>query len=304
VPKAYYNEIDPFAAAWLKELISQNLIAPGEVDTRSIVDVQPRDLAGFTQCHFFAGIGVWSYALREAGFSDKDELWSGSCPCQPFSDAGLGKGFKDERHLWPAWFRLVRKCKPKRIFGEQVASSSALKWFDAVSLDLETVGYAVGATSFPACGVGAPHIRQRLWFVADTGRPRLQRPWAERRSRERGAQGQTLGGCAPGALADAGEDTSGRDGETVYRAESQDGGEREFVRRKSIRPSNGRAVSGFWGDAEWVECSDGKSRPIESGVTPVVNGFAPPVGHLRGYGNAINAEAAAAFARAYREIRG
>jgi DNA (cytosine-5)-methyltransferase 1 len=64
---AYYNEHDPFAAAWLRELIADGLIAPGEVDERSIEDVRPDELAGFVQCHFFAGIGVWSLALRQAG---------------------------------------------------------------------------------------------------------------------------------------------------------------------------------------------------------------------------------------------
>jgi hypothetical protein len=57
---AYYNEIDSFAAAWLRELIKAGLIADGEVDERSIADVRPDDLRGFTQCHFFAGIGGWS----------------------------------------------------------------------------------------------------------------------------------------------------------------------------------------------------------------------------------------------------
>lgn len=85
MPKAYYNEIDPFAAEWLCNLIRSGHIAPGEVDTRSIEDVRPKDLDGFTQCHFFAGIGVWSYALRNAGWSDSRPVWTGSCPCQPFS---------------------------------------------------------------------------------------------------------------------------------------------------------------------------------------------------------------------------
>lgn len=85
---AYYNEIDPFAASWLRELIKGGHIAPGEVDTRSIEDVIPTDLAGFSQCHFFAGIGVWSYALRRAGWPDSRPVWTGSCPCQPFSAAG------------------------------------------------------------------------------------------------------------------------------------------------------------------------------------------------------------------------
>ena len=62
---AYYNEFDPFAAAWLRNLIAQGLIAPGDVDERSIKDVSPDDLRGYTQCHFFAGIGGWSYAARQ-----------------------------------------------------------------------------------------------------------------------------------------------------------------------------------------------------------------------------------------------
>src|SRR5688572_30643871 len=62
----YYNEHDPYAAAWLRNLIAAGHIAPGDVDERSILDVQPADLAGYVQCHFFAGIGVWSHALRLA----------------------------------------------------------------------------------------------------------------------------------------------------------------------------------------------------------------------------------------------
>ncbi len=63
---AYYNEFDKKTAAWLRELIKAGLIAQGHVDERPIQEVRPSDLAGFCQCHFFAGIGVWSYALRLA----------------------------------------------------------------------------------------------------------------------------------------------------------------------------------------------------------------------------------------------
>src|SRR5262245_30179855 len=125
---AYYNEIDPFAAAWLRELIKAKLIADGEVDERSITDVQPDDLRGFVQCHFFAGIGGWSYALRFAEWPDEHAVWTGSCPCQPFSDAGYSGGFGDSRHLWPAWFRLIRECRPGVVFGEQVASLDGCAW--------------------------------------------------------------------------------------------------------------------------------------------------------------------------------
>ncbi len=162
---AYYNEFDPKAAAWLRELIKAGHIAPGDVDERSIVDIRPSDLIGYTQCHFFAGIGVWSYALRRAGWPDDRPVWTGSCPCQPFSAAGKGAGFTDERHLWPHFHWLIENCRPPVVFGEQVASKDGLGWLDLVQADLEGSGYASGAVDTCAAGFGAPHIRQRLYWV-------------------------------------------------------------------------------------------------------------------------------------------
>ncbi len=170
---AYYNENNPFAAQWLRNLIEAGHIAPGFVDERSIEDVKPSELVKYRQCHFFAGIGAWSYALRLAGWPDDQECWTGSCPCQPFSAAGKKGGFADERHLWPAWHHIIREQKPSIIFGEQVASKSGLEWFDLVRNDLEGEGYACGAADICAAGAGAPHIRQRLWFVANSDKKRL-----------------------------------------------------------------------------------------------------------------------------------
>lgn len=168
---AYYNEIDEHAADTLENLISMGLIAPGVVDRRSIVDVRPSDLRGFTQCHFFAGIGIWSLALRGAGWPDDRPVWTGSCPCQPFSAAGKGDGFADERHLWPFWFHLIEECRPPEVLGEQVASKDGLGWLDLVFADMEGAGYPIGATDLCAAGVGSPNIRQRLFFGAnDLGR--------------------------------------------------------------------------------------------------------------------------------------
>jgi DNA (cytosine-5)-methyltransferase 1 len=200
--RAYYNEIEPYAAAWLRNLIARGLIAPGDVDERDIRDVRPDDLRGYTQCHFFAGIGVWSYALRLAGWPDDQPVWTGSCPCQPFSAAGKGSGFDDERHLWPDWHHLIRVRRPGVVFGEQVASADGLSWLDLVQADLEGEDYACGPVDLCAAGVGAPHIRQRLWWVADT--------YSEQRDRLR--DGRARGGGEPaisgqlGELADANAD--------------------------------------------------------------------------------------------------
>lgn len=173
---AYYNEFDPKAAEWLRQLIADGLITPGHVDDRSIADVQPSDLAGFRRVHFFAGIGMWDYALNLAGWGD-DEIWTGSCPCQPFSSAGKRNGAADERHLWPEYMRLIRGCRPKFVIGEQVASADVLGsagkrrdgaagpvWFDGIHVDLASAHYACGALDLPAACVGSPNIRQRLWW--------------------------------------------------------------------------------------------------------------------------------------------
>jgi site-specific DNA-cytosine methylase len=162
---AYYNEIDPHAAAWLRNLIDAGHIAPGIVDERSIEDVRPNELTGFTQCHFFAGVGVWSHSLRAAGWSDDRPVWTGSCPCQPFSAAGKGGGFDDERHLWPAFQHLIKECRPAVVFGEQVSAAVKHGWWDLVADDAEAIGYSAAGIIFPSSAVGAPHIRERFYFV-------------------------------------------------------------------------------------------------------------------------------------------
>ncbi|UUV43199.1 DNA methylase [Rhodobacter phage RcCWillis] len=180
---AYYNDFDEDSVAWLRELISRGLIAPGEVDPRSILEVTDSDLKGFTQCHFFAGIGGWSYALRLAGWPDDRPIWTGSPPCQPFSTAGRQEGRNDDRHLAPHFIHLVGAARPGMLFGEQVASAEIFgkvakpsrrnaatppqwAWLDDLSDRLEASRYTVGATDFASAGIGAPHIRQRTFFGA------------------------------------------------------------------------------------------------------------------------------------------
>lgn len=286
----YYNEIDPYAAQWLRNLIEAGHIAHGIVDDRSITDVKPADLAGYTQCHFFAGIGVWSHALRQSGWPDSRPVWTGSCPCQPFSAAGNQKGTADERHLWPVWFNLIRECRPPVIFGEQVEAAVNHGWLDLVQADLEGEDYACGAVGIPAAGVGAPHIRQRLFFMADADSGRYN-GWAATAGQQEGASPRLANGGAFGELAD--DIDAGSQGRLPGGA---------YERRQDQHGHAGcSSAIGFWANCDWLSCRDGKYRPVESGTFPLAHGSTARVGRLRAYGNAIVPQVAQVFIEAYLE---
>jgi len=322
---AIYNEIEPYACEWLDALVNAGHIAPGRVERRSIADLTADDVAGSGQRHFFAGIGGWSAALRLAGVPDDADVWTGSCPCQPFSSAGKRSGTRDPRHLWPAWFALIEQCRPPVIFGEQVASRDGLAWLDAVYADLERCGYAVGAADLCAASVGAPHIRQRLFFVAysdETRRSELGQRWvrgdqdASRRSDTDGRSADGVGhdaksrgwiegnaiGCRSGdrASTNTSRDRPADDSEAQWLANADiaDAKHRNKSRgRRQLQPTS-YAPAGVWSDCEWINCTDGVSRSVEPGTFPLAHGVSGRVGRLRGYGNAIVPQVAAAFIRA------
>jgi DNA (cytosine-5)-methyltransferase 1 len=278
---AYYNEINPDAAAHLRSLIAAGQMAPGIVDERSIEDVRPDELAGYAQCHFFAGIGIWSLALRQAGIPDDYPIWSMSCPCQPFSAAGKGEGFADERHLWPAAYHLVSQCRPERIVGEQVASKDTNPWIDLVQVDLEALGYAFGCVPFPSAGVGAPHIRDRAYWCAgvtlgDTGSTGLER-FSSRHSAASGWEG------AVRPVATAGQsgwlDNTISIGRGAWRDGNHagDDGQQPSAIGGNDRPST---VNGHWSASDWLHCRDGKWRPVEPGTFPLAHGMPRSMGAL------------------------
>ena len=434
-----YNELDSYACAWLRNLVAAEAIAPGEIVEEDIQKLEPDLVRDAMQFHAFAGIGVWSYALRLAGWPDDVPVWTGSCPCQPFSVAGRRKGTKDVRHLWPDWLTLIEQCRPPVVFGEQVASPAGRVWLANVQTDLEALGYTFGAADLCAAGVGAPHIRQRLYFVgiSDSLLPeQFERLWARpgeaeglETYRELAGSGEA-GGMAfaecskrgPGELADERDREDARrdeaaggararreaglvafshsDGSPVFEAarvhdqgaqrddvvgcggsgvlgdaqvgggraherepgqgresQGQAGGpgvsdelgnaddeglpprEREGLRgargweegRAAVQPGSSPGTGGFWTDAEWLLCKDGKARPVEPGTFPLVDGTSPDMGSLRpgevspfrvikdpktgesigqspwrigmlkGYGNAIVAQAAAVFIQTVKE---
>lgn len=331
----YYNEFSKQKAAWLRHLIEEGVIAHGIVDERSITEVQPDDLTGFTQCHFFAGIGLWSLCLRNAGWPDERPVWTGSCPCGPFSKAGLRKGFEDPRHLWPEWLRLISVCRPVVLFGEQ--SDEALAWLDLVSADMESNGYAIGSDIIPAAGFGGAHERHRIGFVADSDNAEWwsdRAPWHDghwpktgrvqsNRNAGNGRQDVVLahpngdGRLKTGR--DAADDTPQDGGWAGNRA--CDGGsligmdDSDHRRCEGLWAYNSPDPEGASGGpyirasgllsgarVDWLLGRDQFWRPIESGTCPLVDAHPSRVGLLRGYGDGIDVEAFTNLIGAYMDV--
>jgi len=326
----YHNEIDPYAAQWTRNLMKKGLIPDGFVDERDVRDVQPMDLWGFTRCHFFSGIAGWAYALRLAGVPDDFPLWTGSCPCQPFSVAGQQKGFADERHLWPIWAKLIAQSRPAIVLGEQVAGAAA--WLRLVRSDLEAMGYAVGAIPVEAASAGADHLRDRFWFVAysESEQARSARqPWQcgdveydTRDGRRKGRPKHDVRSGWPtssitsgaGALADddderlqgrrlqserADQQSAGPDGMADADSSGSEDGLRLWLLQRQGLPNAPRS---FWSqpdaNLDWVIGADGKSRRVKSGIRLLAHGVFARASKLRAYGNAIDLRPAAAFIEA------
>lgn len=317
----FYNDNDLKACAWTSALVENGLIAPGDVVCKSILDITPEDLDDrYTQLHFFNGVSGWPRALDLAGFPRGRHIWTASLPCQPWSVAGSKKAQKDERHLWPTFFELVKARRPVLVIGEQVRNAIGFGWTDGIFEDLEGQNYTCGQIVLGAHSVGAPHVRQRLYWVAIAkdgladahGRHAspegLQRGWEHGQrppdDRAGGGVAITEGG---GLGADGG--TQGEGGHAKQCLE----------------------VGRFWDNDEGLKCNDGRIRRIPSqdiqasepvlqclvdglpeGLDlcgadrsfPLIDTLPQRAGLLRGMGNAIVPPLAAVFVRAVMEELG
>ena len=314
--KIYYNDFEPSSVAWLRELIQFGLLPEGDVDSRSIKEVKADELRKYDQCHFFAGIGGWPLAMQLAGVASAKSVWTGSCPCQPFSQAGKRKGTDDDRHLWPEFRRLIDECKPATIFGEQVASQDGRNWLSDVRTDLEALVYAVGAADLCAAGVGAPHIRQRLFWVAHSDKYRCsQRREGIAAKKHDGTDGDgTSSGMANGSSSGLEERqeqptrqelaTIERSSDVSWMANGQSDRREQGITNNRGSNSRIRTQREFgrpaWdgSNIEFVRCRDGKARPVKPGVCVLAHGISGRVAQLRGLGNAIVPQVAAEFIQA------
>lgn len=289
---AYYNEFEPYAAQWLRNLIKAGHIPAGDVDDRSIKDVTPACLAGYGQCHFFAGIGGFGLACRLADTPDDAEIWTAGFPCQPFSVAGRQLAQEDDRHLWPVLSRLIEQKRPAVFIGENVAGIIDLA-LDGVLFDLEASGYASRAFVVPACAVDAPHRRDRVWIAARS----VEHAAGVGRGEGR-AEHELRGGRATAASAGVSHGDVG----------NADGAGSSARSEPTSAMGYGRsAVSAVWANpwagAEYLPGADGKARRVKSGIRLLSNGVPGRVAKLRAGGNAIVPAVAAEIIKAVMEVR-
>lgn len=298
-----FNELEDYPARWLRKLYPSALVIRSDIKR-----LRREDLDSYQRVHLFAGIGGWEHALKLAGWPSWRSVWTGSCPCQPFSIAGRQEGEDDPRHLWPEFLRLIGECRPPTIFGEQVASPAGREWLSRVLVDLEALGYAVAGADLCAASVGSPHIRQRLYWVANSSQPRVRDQRRGQNARE-APRAKSVRAERQRLRYDSRHDSNGspeRMGNAHdARLEGLSGnGHDETGRKESTRPAGPSSV---WDSAELIECADGKYRRVpsadpESSLFPLAYGVPARVGRLRAYGNAIVPPLAATFVKAFLDV--
>ena len=204
----------------------------------------------------------------------KVDLLTGGFPCQPFSVAGKQRGERDDRFLWPEMLRVIRESKPTWVVGENVPGIIGMA-LDQVLIDLEMEGYACQCFVIPACGVDAPHKRNRIWVVAHSeGERTVRRP--EEVCEKNGRQWRAL-------LRESQQSSQ----DVAYASELHSNGGNDKPKCKVPKPRDGSGKNG----CEWQ---------AEPDVGRVAHGIPKRVDRLRALGNAIVPQVAEQIFRAIR----
>jgi len=212
-------------------------------------------------------------------------ILSGGFPCQPYSHAGKRLGKEDERHLWPHMLRVISEVKPTYVVGENVRGLT--NWnggmvFEEVCVDLESQGYTVQPILLPACAVGAPHRRDRIWFVAsDTLRLRQHERSCDNEEQPNKRRFNALNDTSENVEYGIASNTNSSDNKT-------------WTQREVLEQSNREASNGFIN----VECrNQWKNFPTQSPICSGDDGLPAELDgitfskwrneSIKGYGNAI-----------------
>lgn len=233
--------------------------------------------------------GNWTGNAK--GFATGIDLLTGGFPCQPFSGAGKRKGTSDDRHLWPEMRRVIQEFAPSYIVAENVRGILSIDSgmvFESVCTDLEALGYEVQPFVIPACAVGAPHRRDRVWIVAHTKHEST-------RDTERGRIDEGASTRATRSNTDAPNSSSlRRNGGNVDR----EGVQREDGSRRETRTSDQPAWKDDWPQVAARLCRVDDGLP--SGV-PRPRGWRNAA--LKAYGNAIVPQVAEQILRSIQTWR-
>jgi DNA (cytosine-5)-methyltransferase 1 len=222
--------------------------------------------------------------LRVQDGQDDRPVWTASCPCQPFSQAAKENNLMMSGTYGPPFIGFGQQ-RPVVIFGEQSSSKDAEVWIDLVQTDMESLGYAFGASAFPSAGVGAPHIR--AYWLADSNREQYEERLSGCREGDRrklaGRQSNLQDFACLAGWPTCGEGWKGR----------VSGGRMRHGKLSTDTLDVTAQIAGparltDSGDLLTGSFADGKWRPVKPGLKPLVNGVPSRVGKLRASGNAVN----------------
>jgi len=241
------------------------------------------------------------------------DIITGGFPCQPFSVAGKQKGTSDDRHLWPEMFRIIKAFKPRFVIGENVRGIVNIQdgvVFETVCTNLEDEGYEVQPFNIPAAGVGAPHRRERIWFIA------VRSDVANTKSIESREQTKRQGwkNSTRGSFDSRGNPKKGSEEDVADTNTRLGNGENEEIQsrgqtsisssegtNKKLADTNGEGLEGFGQSSRQLsktffatDSSEERQRTMDQGwwsvepnVGRVAHGVSGRVHRLKGLGNSI-----------------